>query len=64
MRNNTEVITMKDKDQRDRLFRDLRRHGNEQEQKVCKFSDVEETTKLGDKKRSFVSTWSVAYPKL
>lgn len=36
-----EVITTYDKGQRDRLYEDLRRNGNEQEKQVVKFSSVE-----------------------
>ena len=36
-----EVITTTDKDQRDRMFQDLRRNGNELERQVVKFSSVE-----------------------
>ena len=36
-----EVITTHDKDQRDRLFEDLRRNGNELERQVVKFSSNE-----------------------
>ena len=36
-----EVITTVDKNQRDRLFDDLRRNGNELEKRVVKFSGVE-----------------------
>jgi hypothetical protein len=36
-----EIVTTVDKDQRDRLFEDLRRNGNELEKQVVKFSGVE-----------------------
>jgi hypothetical protein len=36
-----EVITMHDKDVRDRLFQDLRKNGNELERQVVKFSSNE-----------------------
>jgi len=36
-----EVITTTDKSQRDRLFDDLRKNGNEQERQVVKFSGNE-----------------------
>ncbi len=36
-----EVITTTDKDQRDRLFEDLRKNGNELEKQVVKFSSNE-----------------------
>jgi hypothetical protein len=38
MTHNTEVITTTDKAQRDRMFEDLRRNGNELERQVVKFS--------------------------
>ena len=38
MTHNTEVITTTDKVQRDRLFEDLRKNGNELERQVVKFS--------------------------
>lgn len=41
MREGTEVITTVDKQQRDSLFEDLRKNGNEQERQVVKFSGVE-----------------------
>lgn len=41
MREGTEVITMTDKDKRDRLFEDLRQNGNAEERQVVKFSGVE-----------------------
>jgi len=36
-----EVVTTVDKSQRDRLFEDLRKNGNELEKQVVKFSGVE-----------------------
>ena len=39
-----EVITTTDKNQRDRLFEDLRKKGNELERQVVKFSSNEPTT--------------------
>ncbi len=36
-----EVITTTDKDQRDRLFNDLRQNGNDLEKQVVKFSGIE-----------------------
>jgi hypothetical protein len=36
-----EVVTTADKDQRDRLFQDLRKNGNELERQVVKFSGFE-----------------------
>ena len=36
-----EIVTTTDKDQRDRLFEDLRKNGNELERQVVKFSSVE-----------------------
>lgn len=39
--NNTEVITTTNKDQRDRMFDDLRKNGNELERQVVKFSSNE-----------------------
>jgi hypothetical protein len=36
-----EVVTTTDKDQRDRLFEDLRKNGNELERQAVKFSGVE-----------------------
>ncbi len=109
--NNIEVITTKDKDQRDRLYQDLKKNGNDNERRVVKFSDVEEipppesnseavnalvarfvaakkslnfteadhvrrelsilgivlkklrNVVIWTRRRTFVSTWSVAYPK-
>lgn len=73
-----EVITTIDKDQRDRLFADLRQNGNEVEKQVVKFSGNEPIlTESGKPRGHFVSygvtgknqwrslfrsTWSVAYP--
>lgn len=44
-----EVITTIDKDQRDRLFEDLRKNGNELERQVVKFSGVEPVLGLDGK---------------
>ena len=81
-----EVIATADKAQRDKLFEDLRRNGNELERQVVKFSSNQPVldkdgepmstfiqyemkgkggkTNYGKIQRrwSFVSTWSVAYP--
>lgn len=62
MRDNMEVIQTEDKDQRDRLYEDLKRHGNELERKVVKFSDVRELAPVNGK-RKFISVWCVSYPK-
>ena len=75
--NNTEIITTTDKAQRDRLFEDLRKNGNELERQVVKFSGNEfvgdEVVKnyagkdhgpeKGRTRLVFQSTWSVAYPR-
>jgi len=45
MKDNFEVLTMADKDQRDRLFEDLRKNGDELERQVVKFSSNEVTGK-------------------
>ena len=54
-----EIVTTIDKDQRDRLFADLRKNGNELERQVVKFSGNEpHPLKPGQ----WISNWSVAYP--
>lgn len=59
-----ETITTEDKGQRDRMYEDLKKFGNELERQVVKFSDVKELPPVPfDTKRRFISTWSVAYPK-
>ena len=72
MKNNFEVITTTDKDQRDRLFQDLRKNGNELEKQVVKFSGVEvvpnvDVVSTTDARRiirkEYRSTFSVAYPR-
>jgi hypothetical protein len=42
---NMEVVTTTDKAQRDQLFNDLRKNGNEQEKKVVRFSSSQVTGK-------------------
>lgn len=79
MSNNFEIITTTDKAQRDRMFTDLRKNGDEFEKQAVKFSSVEPVMKddgqvmkfrfyPGKKPRVqprpvFESTWSVAYPR-
>lgn len=58
--NNFEIVTTTDKDQRDRLFQDLRRNGNSLEKQVVKFSGWEMHPSYP---AEFISNWSVAYPK-
>lgn len=61
-----EVITTTDKDQRDRMFDDLRKNGNRLERQVVKFSSVEtvmvEDSVSGKAVPTYRSTYSVAYP--
>jgi hypothetical protein len=47
-----EVVTTTDKDQRDRLFEDLRKNGNELERQVVKFSGVEPVLDIYGNQRS------------
>ena len=77
--NNTEIITTTDKAQRDRLFEDLRKNGNELERQVVKFSGNQPVLGPDGKQDGywklyegvgkpqfrpmFQSTWSVAYPR-
>jgi hypothetical protein len=79
MTHNTEVITTTDKAQRDRMFEDLRRNGNELERQVVKFSGNQPVLGPDGKqdgywklyegvgkpqfRPAFQSTWSVAYPR-
>lgn len=59
---NFEVLTTTDKVQRDRMFEDLRRNGDPNERKVVKFSGNQVSiSEAGE--FSYVSNWSVAYPK-
>lgn len=74
-----EVITTDSKEQRDRLFEDLRKNGDSLERQVVKFSGCrpvldEEGNQTGriirysptgrpQVRLQFVSTWSVAYPR-
>ena len=59
--NRFEVITMTDKEQRDRIFADLRKNGEPNERQAVKFSGTQRIDgSIGNK---FESTWSVAYPK-
>jgi hypothetical protein len=71
----TNVITTTDKDQRDRIYEDLRANGDEGEKKAVRFSSVELVTpaqygepKPGHKRPTLIakpvyrSTWSVAHP--
>ena len=61
MRDNFEVITTTNKEQRDRMFRDFRKSDDPLERQVVKFSSVQRVPdSLGNK---WQSTWSVAYPK-
>ena len=73
-----EVVTTTDKDQRDRLFEDLRKNGNALERQVVKFSGNQPVMKDGGQvmkfrfypgknprvqpRPVFESTWSIAYP--
>lgn len=75
---NFEIITSHDKDQRDRLFDDLRQNGNELERQVVKFSGNEpvlneineqdyrftfyEGSRNPQPRPIYRNTWSVAYP--
>jgi hypothetical protein len=70
---NMEVITTADKDQRDRMYADLRQNGDEFERQVVKFSDCEPTgekkvilvgraTKMGFR-LIYRSIWGLAYPR-
>lgn len=77
MLNNFEVITTTDKAQRDRMFADFRKNGDELERQVVKFSGNQlvgdEIVKnyagrdhgpeSGRTRQVFESTWSVAYPR-
>ncbi len=61
-----EVITTTDKDQRDRMFDDLRKNGNRLERQVVKSSSVEtvmvKDSISGKVVPTYRSTYSVAYP--
>jgi hypothetical protein len=73
MKHNTEVITTTDKDQRDRMYEDLRKHGDDLERQVVRFSDCEPTDEVeqvwyerGKKFHTrpvYRSTWGLAYPR-
>lgn len=56
-----EVITTSDKEQRDRIFCDLRANGDANERQAVKFSGCRLTGFVNGKK-AYESTWSVAYP--
>jgi hypothetical protein len=71
--NNTEIMTFPDKDARNRVYEDLRIHGDEFERQVVRFSDCEPT---GEKRVVLAgrgnrvgfrivyrSTYSIAYPR-
>lgn len=62
--NNTEVITLTDKDKRDEIYDEFRRTGNRFEKQVVKFSSYESIrSPFDDGKTYYRSTWSIAYPK-
>jgi hypothetical protein len=63
--NNTEVITMQDKDKRDEMYHDLRKNGDELERQVVRFSESELVIPDTDDHaiRRYRQTWSVAYPR-
>ena len=56
-----EVITTTDKAQRDAMFEDLRKNGNDLEKQVVKFSGAQLKDE-GRPQAGYVSNWSVAYP--
>jgi hypothetical protein len=61
---NTEVITMHDKEARDRIYQDLRKNGDSLEQQVVCFSSQEQIIDAkGNLTSIWVPTWSVAYPR-
>ncbi len=63
--NNTEVVTITDKDARDRMYQDLRRNGDELERQVVKFSGCEQYY-MDDgiiPKVAWRQTWGLAYPR-
>jgi hypothetical protein len=59
-KDNFEVYTSADKDRRDRLFEELRAHGNAEERQAVKFSGVEAHPAIPG---AYRSTWSVAHPR-
>jgi hypothetical protein len=77
--NNTEVITMQDKDKRDEMYHDLRKNGDELERQVVRFSSYEPVlnengaqviifSRFGgpgkfQDRPVYRQTWSVAYPR-
>jgi hypothetical protein len=72
---NMETITTADKDQRDRMYADLRQNGDEFERQVVKFSDCELIGEVKKYRRSgqldgpyeirsvYRSVWGLAYPR-
>jgi hypothetical protein len=72
---NIEVITTPDKDKRDQMYEDLRRHGDELEKQVIRFSGCEKIGEMRIYRRPgqfdgpyelrpvYRSTWSLAYPR-
>jgi hypothetical protein len=73
---NTEVVTTADKDQRDRIYADLRANGDALERQVMRFSSCEpvmlsEDIQAFNQSRGFPNearptwrqTWSIAYPR-
>ena len=77
--NNMEVVTTPHKDQRDRMYQDLRQNGNELERQVIRFSSCEPVLEVGEPatiirihgrkgpgeiRQIWHSTWSIAYPRI
>jgi hypothetical protein len=77
--NNTEVVTMTDKDKRDAMYQDLRTNGDELERQVVRFSSYKPVLNENGAQQFFFSrfggpgelnerpiyqqTWSIAYPR-
>ena len=57
-----EIFTTPNKAQRDQMFEDFRKNGLPNERMAVKYSGVYETTPEGAEKRTFQSSFSVAYP--
>jgi hypothetical protein len=77
--NNTEVVTMTDKNKRDAMYQDLRTNGDELERQVVRFSSYEPVLNENgaqviifcrfhgpgkfQDRPIYQQTWSVAYPR-
>ena len=56
------VITTTDKDQRDKIFADLRANGDAGEKQAVKFSDVEVIPPVEGGPVGYRTVWGVAHP--